>query len=133
MDLVIFGKFAPYEVDPVVFRQISHVYERYKGRHKNWESHKQPVVLLSQLPGKVLTKVTAAEKADVVGFTSDTLKTRKRAICCKRNIDATYIHCLTTDVLRYCLITVDPLEKKINRPKVTVCVCISLSPQRLQV
>ncbi|KAG0445083.1 hypothetical protein HPB47_024150 [Ixodes persulcatus] len=80
VDLVIFGKFVPYEVDPVVFRVIAHVYESYKGRDKEWESHEQPFVLLSHWSGKVLTKVTASETTDVVEFIADTLKTIKRAM-----------------------------------------------------
>ncbi|KAG0433929.1 hypothetical protein HPB47_019468 [Ixodes persulcatus] len=110
VDLVIFGKFVPYEVDPVVFRIIAHVYESYKGRDKEWESHEQPFVLLSHWSGKVLTKVTASETTDVVEFIADTLKTIKRAMQYKHHIEATYIHCLATDVLRYRLITVDTVD-----------------------
>ncbi|KAG0419357.1 hypothetical protein HPB47_004171 [Ixodes persulcatus] len=103
VDLVIFGKFVPYEVDPVVFRIITHVYESYKGRDKEWESHEQPFVLLSHWSGKVLTKVTASETTDVVEFIADTLKTIKRAKQYKHHIEA-------TDVLRYRLITVDTVD-----------------------
>ncbi|KAM7292851.1 hypothetical protein ISCGN_025986 [Ixodes scapularis] len=110
VDLIVFGKFIPYELDPVVFRIISQVYESYKVRDKEWESHEQPFVLLSHWSGKVLTKVTASETTNVVEFISDTLKTIKRAMHCKHHIEATYIHCLATDVLRYRLITVDTLD-----------------------
>ncbi|KAG0411587.1 hypothetical protein HPB47_011259 [Ixodes persulcatus] len=168
IDLIVFGKFPPYEVDRVVFRAVSrvyehyegkekewpthegpfiffsgwvnkvtsrvteaetmdvveflsdtvhtikwiifHVYESYKVRDKEWESHEQPFVLLSQWSCKVSTKVTASETTDMVEFISDTLKTIKRAMRCKHQIEATYIHYLTTDVLRYRLITVDTVD-----------------------
>ena len=110
VDLVIFGKFIPYEVDPAVFRIISRVYEHYKGRDKEWDSHEYPFVLLSQWSGKVLTKVSEAETTDVVEFISDTLKIMKRTMRCKHHIEATYIHRLATDVLRYRLITVDTVD-----------------------
>ncbi|KAG0416694.1 hypothetical protein HPB47_006205 [Ixodes persulcatus] len=93
-----------------VKRIIAHVYESYKGRDKEWESHAQPFVLLSHWSGKVLTKVTASETTDVVEFIADTLKTIKRAMQYKHHIEATYIHCLATNVLRYRLITVDTVD-----------------------
>ncbi|KAG0412365.1 hypothetical protein HPB47_010505 [Ixodes persulcatus] len=89
---------------------IAHVYESYKGRDKEWESHEQPFVLLSHWSGKVLTKVTASETTDVVEFIADMLKTIKRAMQYKHHIEATYIHCLATDILRYRLITVDTVD-----------------------
>lgn len=32
IDLIVSGKFPPYEVDPVVFRVVSRVYEHYEGK-----------------------------------------------------------------------------------------------------
>ncbi|KAG0415659.1 hypothetical protein HPB47_007170 [Ixodes persulcatus] len=93
-----------------LFTIIDHVYESYKGRDKEWESQEQPFVLLSHWSGKVLTKMTASETTDVVEFIADTLKTIKRAMQYKHHIEATYIHCLATDVLRYRLITVDTVD-----------------------
>ncbi|KAG0415754.1 hypothetical protein HPB47_007072 [Ixodes persulcatus] len=103
-------KYLIYQQYDTQVRIISHVYESYKVRFKEWELHEQPFVLLSRWSGKLLTKVTASEPRDVVKLDSDTLKTIKRAMNCNHRIEATYIHCLATDVLRYRLIAVDALD-----------------------
>ncbi|KAG0425195.1 hypothetical protein HPB47_027618 [Ixodes persulcatus] len=77
IDLIVFGKFPPYEVDPVMFRAVSSVYERYKGKDKEWPTHEGPCTFLSGWLSKVMFRVTEAETTDLVVFLSDTVHTMK--------------------------------------------------------
>lgn len=107
IDLIVFGKFPPYNVDPVVFGIVSHVYEHYEEKEKEWPTHHSPCMLLSNWTSKVLSRVTEVETTDVVEFISDTVNIIKQAVRCNHHIEATYVHRLATDVLRYRLVTVD--------------------------
>ncbi|KAM7298008.1 hypothetical protein ISCGN_023159 [Ixodes scapularis] len=110
IDLIVFGKFPPYEVDPVVFRVVSRVYEHYEGKDKEWPSHEGPFTFLSGWVSKVMSRVTEAETTDVVEFLSDTVHTIKRSVRCNYHIEATYVYRLAADVLRYRLVTADSVD-----------------------
>ncbi|KAG0439614.1 hypothetical protein HPB47_016580 [Ixodes persulcatus] len=59
---------------------------------------------------KVMSRVTEAETTDVVEFLSDTVLTIKRSVRCNYHIEATYVHRLTADVLRYRLVSAECVD-----------------------
>ncbi|KAG0422780.1 hypothetical protein HPB47_001443 [Ixodes persulcatus] len=101
IDLILFGKFPPYEVDPTVFRVVFRVYEHYEGNDKKCPTHEGPFTCLSGWVSKVMSRVTEAETTDVVEFLSDTVHTIMWSVRCKYHIEATHVHRLAADVLRY--------------------------------